>query len=196
MRFSALSPLSRLFLLSLCLLGISRTADAATVNMIWTGVNTNGVDIVAMSGNSVTLDHSGVATLTLDMVLDIDSLGVSGYFLRSDFDSDLDNELNLLSWAELSWSNGMGSRTLVPDFPGIHSSQESTGSQPGFIYFFDGFTIGFSGPTNTTLTFARLIFETTPARSPTTATTSSARVGSVTTTFMVIWTTTYSIVPV
>ena len=54
----------------------------------------------------------------------------------------------------------MGNRRLDPFFPGIESSIESTGLVAGTIFEFDGTTLGF-GPKNTTLTFARLVFQTT-----------------------------------
>jgi len=146
------------FMVSLCFLGLSSAAGATSVNLIWTGATVNG-NIVSMSGGSVLLDVSSVATLTLDVRFDVDSRGVSAIFMTVDWDVDLDNELNLISWSEMSWSNGMGTRNLSPFIAGINSSQESTGLQAGFIFEFDSTTIG-EGPKNTTLTFARLVFVT------------------------------------
>ncbi len=151
--------LSLALMVSLCFLGISSAAGATSVLLVWTGVNTNGTPLAAISGNSVTLLPSGEATLTLDVQLVVDSRGVSSAFMTFDWDTDLDNEVNLISFSELSWSNGMGNRTLEPFVAGIVSSRESTGFTGGTIFELDGTTIG-SGPKNTTLTFARLVFTT------------------------------------
>jgi len=180
---------ARVLLLSIAailLLLVPSIASATSVNLIWTGTNGTPGAINSVNGNSVTINPSGVATLTLDIQLVVDSRGVSSAFLTFDFDTDLDNEINLLSYSELSWSNGTGTRNLSPITPGIGipcqdqyyqppgfpppdpiflgcfgptSSESTTNGVAGLIFEFEGTTIG-NGPKNTTLTFARLVFTT------------------------------------
>ena len=150
--------LSFALIASLCFMGISSAASATSVNMVWTGT-TGGVIV---SGNSVTLAPSSVATLTLDVVLDVDSRGAAGVTINVAFDSDLGNELNLISQENISWSNMSGSMTLGPisGMNGVGSSQESfTGTQEGQINDWAHGTLA-DGPASTTLTFARIVFAT------------------------------------
>ena len=97
--------LSLALVVGLCFLGMSSAAGATSVNLIWS--STNGA-VFSQSGNSVTV--SGAATLTLEVQFDIDSRGTPGAFLTFNWDTDLKNELNLIEWTELSWSNGSGKR--------------------------------------------------------------------------------------
>jgi len=153
------------------LLLIPSIASATSVNLVWNGtaVNTSGA-IASMTANSVTLNPSGVATLTLDVVLDVDSRGVSGAFLTLDFDTDFDNELNAVSWKELAWSQGMMSLSALT--PGINpcgrggcgtfvpsTTESTTNGEVGSLFTFEGATLG-NGPSSTTLTFARIVFTT------------------------------------
>jgi len=159
--------LSLALMVSICFLGISSAAGATSVNLIW--LNSAGGAITEVSGGSITLEESAVATLTLDVQLDVDSRGAAAVFLTIDFDTDLENELNVLSWSEISWSlsntKGVVVRTLTPISAGIDSTIESSGSQAGSVFVFDGTSLG-PGPFNTTLTFARLVFVTSFARAP------------------------------
>jgi len=147
-------------------------ASATSVNLIWTGFAENAPGAInSVSGNSVTMNPSGIATLTLDVQIVADSRGVSSAFMTFSFDTDLDNEVNLLSWTELSWSNGTGTRTLTPftlgtggcqircGGPQDSSSESTTNGVAGLIFEFEGTSLG-TGPKNTTLTFARLVFVT------------------------------------
>ena len=152
--------LSIALMVSLCFLGISSAASATSVQMVWTGAN-GAADLL---GNTVTLPQgTGSATLTLDVVINIDSRGLAGAFLTFDFDTDLGNEVNLLGFEEINWSkinkNQVVKKTLLPLRAGVQSTLESTGSNGGFAFEFDGQTLGI-GPASSTLTFARLVFST------------------------------------
>ncbi len=154
--------LSLTLMVSLCFLGISSAASATSVFFVWSGTATSGNGgPVIKSGNSVTLNESWVATLTLEVMMGVDSRGMSSAFLTMDWDTDLDNEVNMLAFEEISWSNAGGARTLAIFNLGFDTanSLESTGSQGGTLFEFDGFSLG-TGPKNTTLTFARLVFTT------------------------------------
>lgn len=125
-----------------------------------------------MSGlgtDRVVVSSTSPATLTLDIQLDIDSRGVDSAFLSLEFDRDLLNELNVLSAQELDWTNAKGTRFLDQHLSrsATGSSQESSRFAQGELYTFDavcGFACLDDGPKSTTLTFARVVFETNPRR--------------------------------
>ena len=61
---------------SICFLGIAGAASATSVSLVLTGVLAGGAGIDSTSSSAVTLNPSGTATLTIDVVLDIDSRGL------------------------------------------------------------------------------------------------------------------------
>jgi len=160
-KFSSISLVVGI-VVGIAILCIPSLSFATSVNLVWTGAATSSGG-ATLNGNSVALDPSAVATLTLDIQINADSRGVAEAFLIMTWDTDLGNEVNLLSFEELSWSNGMGTRLLDPIDPGIRGSFESSGFDSGYLYEFDGTTLG-DGPKNTTLTFARIVFTTNPGR--------------------------------
>ena len=83
----------------LSLLGVAGAAGATSVNMVWTGASSGTIN-----GSSVAVSGTANATLTLDVQIDIDSRGLAAAFMTFDFDTDLGNELNLLSFSEVPWS--------------------------------------------------------------------------------------------
>ncbi len=155
------------FVAVLTALAFSSAVSASTVTFLWVGSS----QPVAGIGTS-TADVSGAVgpvTLTLDVVVGADANGVSSFGLDIEFDTDGDNELDLLSYAEITWQNAKATRNLVPIAPGLNSTQESqTGGPEGQAFGFDLFTLG-SGPNNITLTFARVVFVTDPTRASTAA---------------------------
>jgi hypothetical protein len=148
---------------ALVALAIHSGASASTVNLRWTGASDPGV----LGLGSSIVDVSGAAgpvLLTLDLVFGADAAGISAYGLDLEFDTDGANELDLVSFQELSWANAKATRTLEQITPGIHSTQESeTGGPEGQAFGFEAFTLGL-GATSVTLTFARLVFLTDPLR--------------------------------
>ncbi len=154
-----LGPLRDLSRCLLPLLGLALSAEpasATSVDLIWTG--TSGAGVVGSS--AIEVSAAQPETLTLELVLDVDSLGLSLLSVSVRFDRDLRDELNLLSTETPSWSNpeGPGSFTGV----GFASSRESDASAEGEIRSLGGFAPGL-GPQNTTLSFARLVFATNPS---------------------------------
>ena len=139
------------------IMSMPSVSAATSVSLIWTSVNASGGGAVA-SGNSVTLDPSAVATLTLDVQIDVDSRGLAAAFINFGWDTDLGNEANLPTWEEFSWFNASGTRKLRPLFD-ITGSTESTDLQSGTLTQLESVTLGY-GPASTTLTFARLVFAT------------------------------------
>lgn len=147
---------------SISFLGFSSVASATSVGLVVTGVAFGGTGGTS-DASSVTLNVSGSATLTVDVQVDIDSRGLAGLFMNVRFDSDGENELDVVSFTELSWAfvNMMGVTTsdLTQLTAGINSTQESAVGVEGQLYTFEGQSLGV-GPANTTLTFARVVFST------------------------------------
>lgn len=149
--------LAALLLFSLFCLG-AFGAEATSLNLIWTG--TTGVGIPGSSAISVS--GTEPETLTLDLVLNVDSSGLTLLTISAKFDEDFGDELNLLSAETLSWSNPKASGMWFGF--GFISSQESGAASEGQIFHLDG-GLGFGiGPQSATLTFARIIFATNPFR--------------------------------
>jgi hypothetical protein len=145
---------------------LSQPASATAVRFVWSGTTGGGV----LGSSSIDASGRQPETLTLDLVLDVDSAGVGAIQLPIKFDLDLGDELNLLEINRLNYSNpagvgpgnppGEGQLTHV----GVVTTQESVaGSEEGQIFEFEAFSLG-SGPTNATLTFARIVFSTNPGR--------------------------------
>ena len=136
----------------------SPPAGATTGSLIFTGTTGSGT-----TGTSeIDVSSTAVETLTLDVVLDVDSAGVCCGMLSVEFDADLGDEVDIVSIHELGWTNAKASQSLAQYGFGIRTSQESSGSVEGHIYGLEAFTYGL-GPSNTTLTFARMVFRTKPA---------------------------------
>jgi hypothetical protein len=151
----------RLFALLLAAITAS-TANATSVNLRWVDAETSDSSPVEGLGtSSLTISAGAVATVTLDVEIDVDAAGLSSAFLSLEFDRDLLNELDVSSVEELGWTSEDGSRSLIPLTAGIDSMQESTSSQIGKLYTFDGATLE-NGPESTTFAFARIVFTTNP----------------------------------
>jgi hypothetical protein len=152
-------------LASACLLGFGSAANATSVNLRWSGGSTSLGAITGLGTSSVTIAPSAVATLTLDIRINVDSQGLSAAFLSLEFDTDLRNELNIVSFSEISWTGVMMSTmdtpTLTPLQSGLLTTQESTGKQKGLLYTFDLTTVSTASdccPKSTTLAFGRVVF--------------------------------------
>ncbi|MCH2170758.1 PEP-CTERM sorting domain-containing protein [Myxococcota bacterium] len=132
-------------------------------------------DTFDASTNTVVVGPTGSAEITVDVVLDVDTAGLSVATMSLEWDTDLKNEINAVEFEELSWSlvNMMGNttRSFTQLSEGVASSQESctgdcTNSEGdpapdrfGALYSFDGASTG-NGPASTSLTFARVVFST------------------------------------
>ena len=103
-----------------------------------------------------------VETLTLDVRMDTGENDMVGIFTSLTFDSDGDNELNVVSFSEVGWANPNGKRTMNPFKPGISSSQESTTGSGGELVTLES-TAGNLGAKNINWTFATIVFETNPS---------------------------------
>jgi hypothetical protein len=151
---SLVSLIAGLFLL----VGVS-SASASTVNLIWTGTS-DPANTTGIGTSTVGVNGSGVI-LTLDLLIGIDELGLSSAGLDLEFDVGLDNELDIVSFSEQSWANAKATRTLTQLSPGLSGTQESSASEEGQLFGFETFTLGL-GAQSITLTFARMVFVTTP----------------------------------
>jgi hypothetical protein len=147
-------------------LGVSRAADATSVNLRWAGAA--GSAVTGLGTSTVTV--AGAATLTLDIRIAVDSSGLSAAFLSLEFDRDLRNELNVLSFEEISWTGvmmtAMDTPSMSPLSSGLLTTQESSGSATGLLYTFDLTTVSTASdccPKSTTLAFGRVVFATNPS---------------------------------
>ena len=148
---------------SVSFLGFTSVAGATSVNLHIVGAHTNNNGIHSVAGDAITINPSGTVTITVDVQLDVDSRGTSAAFLSLLFDTDGGNELNMLSFDELAWSKTNKKGVVQANFtqltPGIGASQESQDGLEGQLFTFEGASTG-AGPSSTTLTFARVVFET------------------------------------
>jgi hypothetical protein len=154
-------------LASACLLGIGSEASATSVNLRWLGGTASSGSITGLGTSSVTIAPSAVATLTLDIRINADAAGVSAAFFSLEFDTDLLNELNFVSFSELTWTGvamaTMALPKLEPFAIGLSVTQESTGLQKGELYTFDMTTVSTTTdccPASTTVAFGRVVFTT------------------------------------
>jgi hypothetical protein len=150
-----------------CFLGISSEASATSVNLRWLAGSASSGSITGIGSSSVTIAPSAVATLTLDIRINVDAAGLSSAILSLEFDRDLANELNILSFEELAWTGVMMNTMLLPQLgailPGLNPTQESTGLLPGLLYTFDAVTTSTATdccPVSTTVAFGRVVFTT------------------------------------
>ncbi len=160
------STLVALLGMAACALGTSRAADATSVNLRW--FNASGA-VTGLGTNTVTV-ASAPATLTLDIRIDVDAGGLSAAFLSLEFDRDLRNELNIVSFQELGWTGVMMTSMALPRLDpfslGLLTSQESSASQTGLLYTFDVATTSTAAdccPVSTTIAFARVVFQINPS---------------------------------
>ena len=130
---------------------------ASSLGYIWIGTTGAG----ALGSSEIAVSATEPETLTVDLVLDVDAFGMSGLGVSAVFDTDLGDELNLLSIETPRWSNSASNRSWTG--LGYDSSQESDSTAEGQIH--DLFGLSFTrGPLNVTLTFARFVFATNPQR--------------------------------
>jgi hypothetical protein len=141
-------------------------SSATSVNLRWLAAAPTVGPVTGLGTNSIVLAPSATATLTLDIRIAVDGGGLSSAFLSLEFDRDLQDELNILSFAELTWTGAMMSPSGLPKLEpfalGV-ATQESTGTQMGKLYTFDVTTISTASdccPVNTTIAFGRVVFTT------------------------------------
>lgn len=153
--------LAALLLLLFASLGASEaeaTGGLTFINLVWTGTTGTG----ALGSSTIDVSSVEPETLSLDVVLDVGAYGL--YFLQTSilFDFDLENELDLVSARTFAWDD--------PNSPtrfntlGFVTSQESEGDAEGQVFALGGFATGGRVPPVTTLTFARMVFVTSPSR--------------------------------
>lgn len=147
--------------LALLLAPISPTS-ATTVSFVWTGASSAG-PVAGLGTSTVFVSGIDPTTLTLEIHFDIDGDGLDAAEADVEFDRgpDFEDELHILSFSELDWTNGKKRMSHLT--PGISRSQESTGSAEGQLFGFEGVVFPvFTGPRNVTLAFARMVFVTNP----------------------------------
>ena len=110
--------------IALLLLFQAGSGRAAPVELIWSA-GAGGV-FSGLGTSTVGVSSTAVATLSLDVRLDVGSEGFVVGEADFEFDPDLANELDVLSFAEIAWTNAGVTRSLVPLVLGPFSSQESS----------------------------------------------------------------------
>jgi hypothetical protein len=150
-----------------CFLGIGSEASATSVNLKWVAGSVSAGSITGIGSSSVTIAPSAYATLTLDVQINVDAAGLSSAFLSLRFDTDLLNELNIVSFQEIAWTGVMMTSMALPELSalsaGLSPTQESTGALPGLLYTFDAVTTSTATdccPVSTTVAFGRVVFTT------------------------------------
>ena len=143
----------RMFLGSIVALALAGatpwSASATSLGITFTSTSGSGV----IGSNAI--DAAPGDTLTATVSLAIDALGVSSYGVSLRFDTDLGDELTLLSATEL----------LPPGFsfnlnPGCQSTQQSSTTQPGNVLGCEAATLA-TGPVSTTVDIFTVEFQVT-----------------------------------
>ena len=132
-------------------LGLSREANAASIDLIWTGTTGAGVT----GGSSI--DAANGDTLTGQIVVTADGAGISSIGMSLLFDTALDDELDLISATESCTLVPANCGGLFPLTPGVESTQESTLLQQGNILTYDSVTLG-DGPVNSSFVLGTFEF--------------------------------------
>ena len=148
----------KVLIAGLAVMGFSTAASAISVDLIWSAA-TGGVG-TTISGNSVTIQPSGVQTLTLDIKMSgVTSL--SAYFLNFEFDTDFKNELDFLSGTQPVF-HFVGGSVFIPVGPsGFEAANftESTAGLKGQLAHLDGSGAAYVGAA-VTFTVGDLVFVT------------------------------------
>jgi hypothetical protein len=122
---------------------------AASVAVVWTSTTGAGTP------GSSSIDAAPGDQLVAEIRITADAAGVSVYGVSLEFDTDLENELDLVNATELLPA-GMSQLTS-----GVGSTQESTAGQEGNALLFEAIKAGAPGPTSTTVVAGQLTFDVT-----------------------------------
>lgn len=118
-------------------LAVSSAANAAPmVTLLWTGTSGTGAGV-----GTDTIDAASGDTLTLTLFISLmPGDAISGYGISLEFDTDLDDELNI----------GATSESLPAGFtfnatPGVSSTTDSTGGSGGNVLTYEALSFGSVG---------------------------------------------------
>jgi len=130
---------------------LSGDAQAATtVAFVWT--STTGAGTPGTSS----IDAAPGDQLVGEVRITADAGGLVGYSVSLEFDTDLGNELDLVSATE-PLPSGMNAHASS----GVGSTQESSAGQMGNVLSFDSLVLGSAGPTSGTLVAGVVTFDVT-----------------------------------
>ena len=132
--------------------GVVREAQAAiAVELVWTSTTGAGTT----GGSSI--DAAPGDQLVAEIRITPDSGGVAAYAVSLEFDTDLGDELNLVSFTEFLPAGMQASFS-----PGaVESAQESTGAQKGNVLTYESVTLSIAGPTSGTFVAGQVTFDVT-----------------------------------
>jgi len=136
------------------LLGVSNFSRDAraepVVDLVWTA--TSGLGVPGHKSIKAELFD----TLTLDIRVTADAAGISGALLSLEFDTDLENELDLIKAVE-SCQTASDCGGLTAGSAGVAGQTESQFGQKGSILTYEALTVG-AGPVSTTFTLGTAVF--------------------------------------
>ena len=132
--------------------GGAQEAPAATaVGVVWTSTTGAGTP----GGSSI--DAAPGDQLVAQIRITPDGGGLAAYAVSLEFDTDLGDELDLVSVTEFL----PGSMEFAIT-PGVDSTQESTGAQKGYVYTYEAVTLTIPGPSGGTVVAGEVTFNVTP----------------------------------
>ena len=132
----------------LCLTGLTRDAGATvTIQLEWADCGGGAGGCTATGSDTIAVNPGGGQTLRLDIFLSHDlTQGMIGHMFSLNFDTGLENELNLGPMAPVEWAGtdvnpGFLVAVYGPFTAGVQSTNESTGALAGRINSFDSAVI-------------------------------------------------------
>jgi hypothetical protein len=132
----------------LCLTGLTRDAGATvTIQLEWGDCGGGAGGCTATGTDTIAVNPGGGQTLRLDIFLSHDlTQGMIGHLFSLNFDTGLENELNLGPMAPVEWAGtdvhpGFFSTIYGPLTAGVQSTRESSGALAGRINSYDSSVI-------------------------------------------------------
>jgi len=139
----------------LCLVGMTRDAGATvTFTMEWSGCGGGTGGCTATGTNVMTVNPGGGQTLRLDIYMTHDlTQGIAAMTFSTNFDTSLENELNLGPMAQLEWPGsdvdpGPSADLFGPQTVGVTTTESTTGGSAGRMNSWDTAGLGQNLPAN------------------------------------------------
>jgi len=155
----------------LCLVGMTRDAGATiTISLEWSGCGSGTGGCTATGTDTITVNPGGGQTLRLDIYMATNlTQGIKAQTFSLNFDTTLENELNLGPMAQIEWLgtdvNPTPALDIYGPLTGGATTLESTGVVAGRVNSYDsGFDVAFFLPANSTAYTVGTVTATAPAR--------------------------------
>jgi hypothetical protein len=153
-----------------CLVGMAKDASATiTIALEWGACGAGTGGCTALGTNTITVNPGGGQTLRLDVFLSHDVvLGLEQHSFSLNFDTGLENELNLGPMASVEWGGTDTNPSGVNDLYGALSTGvstlDSTGAVAGRINSYESASLGQPLPRNSAAYSVGTFTATAPAR--------------------------------